>query len=247
MFNKSSPVYLFVLLCTLIASPTQAAQRAFVASSGSDANNCAFATPCRTFGQAMTAVDPNGEIIVLNSAGYGSVTLTKSVSLTAAPGVYAGISVFPGFAGITIASNVNVIMRGLSINSQGGNNGILMSGNSNLSIENCVIANFSGVGQNGISVTSAASVRMVDTIVRDNDTGIQLQAGAVTDISGSKFLGNNTAILASSVSSPPTSVVISDSIVAAGGTGVEAISSGSGSSQINMVRSAVTNNLEGIT
>ena len=35
-------------------------------------------------------------MIVLDSAGYGPVTTTKAVSLTAPPDVYAGISVFSG-------------------------------------------------------------------------------------------------------------------------------------------------------
>ncbi|CAH1906361.1 Right handed beta helix region [Candidatus Nitrotoga sp. HW29] len=246
MFNKSSLVYLPTLLCALIITPVQAAQRAFVASYGSDSNSCVILSPCRTFAQAMTVVDPNGEVVVLDSAGYGSVTLTQSVSLIAAPGIYAGIAVFPGTSGVTIAASVDVVLRGLAINSQNGNNGILMNGSSSLSIENCVISNFSGIGQHGIFVNSAASVRITDTLVRDNDTGIQLQGGAITDISNSKFLGNNTAILATSTTSPFTSVTISNSIVTAGGTGIEAISSGSGSSRISMIRSSVTNNLKGV-
>ncbi|RFC36358.1 MAG: Right handed beta helix region [Candidatus Nitrotoga sp. LAW] len=246
MFNKSSPVYLFTILCALIITPAQAGQRAFVASYGNDANSCIPLSPCRSFAKAVTVVDPNGEVLALDSAGYGIVTLTQPISLTAAPGIYAGITVFPGESGVTIAASVDVVLRGLTINSQGGNNGILMSGSSSLSIENCVISNFSGVGQRGVFVDSAASVRMVDTLVRDNDTGIQLQGGAITDISGSNFLGNNTAILATSTSSPFTSVTISDTIVTAGGTGIEASSSGTGSAQINMIRSSVTNNLKGI-
>ena len=247
MLNRSSPLYVFTILSTLIMSPAQAGQRAFVASYGSDTNSCGPVTPCRTFAKAVTVVDPNGEVVALDSSGFGSVTLTQSVSLTAAPGAYVGITAFPSTNGVTIAANVNVVLRGISINGLGGNTGISMSGNSNLSIENCVISNFSTLGQFGIFVNSAASVRIVDTLVRDNDTGIKLQGGSVTDISGSKFLGNNTAIFATSTASPFTSVVISDSIVTSGGTGIKATSSGSGNSRTNMIRSSVTNNLEGIT
>ena len=138
------------------------------------------------------------------------------------------------------------MLRGLSINGQGGANGILMNSDGNLSIENCVISNFSGAGQHAVLVNAAASVRMVDTLIRDNDTGIQLQAGAVTDISGSKFLGNGNGIHTASTSSPFTSTTISDTIVTGGGTGIEAISSGTGSARIQMIRSSVTNNLTGI-
>ena len=108
-----------LLLCVL---PAQAAQRTFVSTAGSDANtasSCASTTPCRGFGAALTVTDAGGEIIALSSGGYGPVTITKSVSLISPEGVYAGISVFSG-AGITIATaGVNVILRGLSVNSMG--------------------------------------------------------------------------------------------------------------------------------
>lgn len=245
MFKKSQSTYLCTLLFALVINPAQAVQRSFVASYGNDVNDCSALLPCRSFAKAVTVVDPNGEVVALDSAGFGPVTLPQPISLTAAPGAYAGITASSG-SGVTIAANVDVVLRGLTINGLGGTSGILMSGSSSLSIENCVISNFSGVGQRGIFVNSAASVRIVDTLVRDNDTGIQLQGGAVTDISGSKFLGNNTAILATSTSSPFTSVVISDTVVTAGGTGIEAISSGTGSSRINMIRTSVTNNLKGV-
>ena len=250
MLRNSPPVYLLAILSAIIATPAQAGvQRAFVASYGLNSNtsfNCDVTHPCRQFLAAVTVVNPDGEVVALDTAAYGAVTITQSISITAAPGAYAGITAFPGANGVTIASNVDVVLRGLTINGQGGNNGILMSGNSSLSIENCVISNFSGGGQKGVFVNSAASVRIVDTLVRDNDTGIQLQGGAFTDISGSKFLGNNTAILATSSSSPFTSVTISDTIVSAGGTGVEAIASGTGSSRIEMIRTSITTNLKGI-
>jgi len=40
----------------------------------------------------MTQVDPGGEVIALDAAGYGAVTITKSVNIIANPGFYAGIT-----------------------------------------------------------------------------------------------------------------------------------------------------------
>ena len=77
------------------------AQRTFVASVGSDAGPCSITAPCRGFAAAVTKTSAGGEVIVLDSAGYGAVTITKSVSIIAPPGVYAGISVFSG-NGITV-------------------------------------------------------------------------------------------------------------------------------------------------
>ncbi|MEO8675952.1 MAG: hypothetical protein ABI569_10255 [Casimicrobiaceae bacterium] len=101
-----------------------AAQRTFVASNGLPANtafSCSIAKPCRAFSEAIGVTNSGGEVVVLNSAGYGSVTVTKSVSIVAPQGIYAGITVFSG-AGVTINAGASdiVVLRGLSINGQGG-------------------------------------------------------------------------------------------------------------------------------
>ncbi|RFC39540.1 MAG: Right handed beta helix region [Candidatus Nitrotoga sp. CP45] len=251
MLRNSPALCLLVLLCATIANPANAlVQRAFVASYGSNSNvasNCPVNLPCRTFDSAVTVVATDGEVVALDTAPYGTVTLTRSISLTAAPGAYAGMSVFPGATGITIASpGVNIVLRGLTINGQGGTAGVSMTAGSKLSIENCVISNFNGSNQSGVLVDTAATVRIVDTLVRDNDFGIEFRGGATADISGSKFLGNsNVAIYAHSINSTTTTVAISDTVVTGGGTGIEALST-SGNSRITMVRTTITNATEGI-
>ena len=86
------------LLSVLVGGRADAVQRAHVATYGLNSNtsfNCSVANPCRFFQAATSVVDPNGEVVVLDSGGYGAVTLTQSISLIAPPGVYAGISVLP--------------------------------------------------------------------------------------------------------------------------------------------------------
>jgi hypothetical protein len=147
-----------------------AAQRTFVASYGLTANtafDCSIAKPCRAFNEAIGVTSPKGEVIVLDSAGYGPVTVTKAVSLVAPSGIYAGISVSSG-DGVTVnagASDV-VVLRGLSINGQGGNRGILFQSGARLRIENCIV---SGMSVAGISHNAAnGEMIVIDTIVRDN-------------------------------------------------------------------------------
>ena len=74
----------FTLAMTALAAADAAAtaQRTFVASTGNDANPCSLAQPCRGFARAFRQASP-GEVIVLDSAGYGLVTITQSVSLIA--------------------------------------------------------------------------------------------------------------------------------------------------------------------
>jgi hypothetical protein len=95
------PAAVLAMLVAFAASSASAIPRTFVASSGKDTHACTRAQPCRGFAAALALTDAGGEIVVLDSAGYGPVTIDKSVSIVAPPGVYAGISVLSG-DGITI-------------------------------------------------------------------------------------------------------------------------------------------------
>ena len=83
MFRTRFAVTLVVLGSTLFTGHAAAVQRAHVATYGLDSNtsfSCDAAHPCRFFQAATTVVDPNGEVVVLDSGGYGAVTITKSLS-----------------------------------------------------------------------------------------------------------------------------------------------------------------------
>ena len=140
-------------VATLAAVPAfGTAQRTFVSSAGDDLNVCSLVAPCRSFGRALTQTNDSGEIIVIDSAGYGVVTIGKSVSIVAPAGVYAGISVFPGTDGVVIAgAGIEVALRGLTINGQGGNRGIFYTFGARLRVSSCVISKMSGAGIASIS------------------------------------------------------------------------------------------------
>lgn len=248
MLRLSPAVLVLSLMGALVTTTAEATQRVFVSSFGSDTNtslNCTFTNPCRGFTAAMTVVDPGGEVLALDSVGYGAVTITKSVTISAAPGAYAGITVPTGQTGVTIATpGVRVTLRGLVINSTGGNNGVAMTSGAKLAIENCVIANFTVAGGNGIFVNANAKVRITDTIIRDNDTGVLLQGGAIAAISASKILGNATAGLKvfSQAAGSLTNVVVSDTLVSGNAIGVWAHEEdGTALSRIMIIRSAIAN------
>jgi hypothetical protein len=57
--------------------------RTFVSGHGSDSNACTVAAPCRTFQHAHDTVGGGGEVVALDAAGYGSITINKSVTITA--------------------------------------------------------------------------------------------------------------------------------------------------------------------
>ena len=191
MSRMYSVTLIIALLSVLVVGRADAVQRAHVATYGLDSNtsfNCSVANPCRFFQAATTVVDPNGEVVVLDSGGYGGVTLTQSIALIAPAGVYAGISVFPGAHVVTIATaGVNVVLRGLTINGQGGDIGINMTAGARLTVENCLIANLA----NGIVVNTPAIVRVTDTTIRDTaGYGLILVDGTRATVTRATISGN---------------------------------------------------------
>jgi hypothetical protein len=78
-------------VCSLGTAPAHARARVFVASYGNDANPCTFGSPCKTFQQAVDVVDTGGEVTAIDSAGFGPITIIRSVTITSPPGVEAGV------------------------------------------------------------------------------------------------------------------------------------------------------------
>src|SRR5215831_13205008 len=73
-----------------------ASQRTFVASFGFDVGTCALLAPCRSFNFAIGQTNPGGEVVILDTAGYGGMTINKSIKIIGPSGVYGGISVLGG-------------------------------------------------------------------------------------------------------------------------------------------------------
>src|SRR6266487_2001015 len=105
------------------------ANRVFVsARSGNNANSCDnILTPCQTFAGAVLQLNPGGEAIVLDSGGYGPVTITQSVTIDAPAGVTAFIHPPSGTAVTLHGSAATVVLRGLTLNG-GSGSGILWDG-----------------------------------------------------------------------------------------------------------------------
>src|SRR5205807_772508 len=78
------------------ASMTQAqATRTWVSGVGDDANPCSRTAPCKTFAGAISKTADGGEIDALDPGGFGTVTITKSVTIDGTTGA--------GFAGVLAA------------------------------------------------------------------------------------------------------------------------------------------------
>jgi len=121
--NRHALASIAVILSVLASGDVLAtAQRTFVASTGNDANPCSLTLPCRGFAAAVAQTNAGGEVIVLDSAGYGPVAIAQSISIIAPTGIYAGVTA-PGDA-ITITGGGVVELRGLTLVGGGGSMGI---------------------------------------------------------------------------------------------------------------------------
>jgi hypothetical protein len=163
----------FLALAALVATAglvpgiASAAQRTFVASYGNDANLCTRALPCRTFAAAIGLTDSGGEVIALDSAGFGPVTIAQSVSLIAPSGVYAGITALAGQDGVSVnGAGVRVALRGLHVNGlAGSDNGVQFVQGAALEIDRCTI---SGFDHAGVRVYGGGEIYVNESTVRAN-------------------------------------------------------------------------------
>src|SRR6266511_2093873 len=83
--NNSRFVFRVVLFVSTILTLTSLshaqATRTWVSGVGDDVNPCSRTAPCKTFAGAISKTVSNGEINCLDPAGYGAVTITKSITI----------------------------------------------------------------------------------------------------------------------------------------------------------------------
>jgi hypothetical protein len=190
MFKQNlTRVFTFALLFLLAAVATQGqAPRTFVSSTGSDANDCSRSAPCRNFQRGHDAVTAGGEVVALDSAGYGAVSITKSVTITG-EGVHAAAT-GPSGGGNVVTVNgagITVILRNLQVQSHPtgvGGSGIFARNFAVLHIESCTIrASSAGIQfvPNSADGTPARKLFIKDSIFRNNGgSGISLTNAADT-------------------------------------------------------------------
>jgi hypothetical protein len=209
MKNRIS--FLLGLGLLLIATSAQAqSPRTWVSESGSDDSfDCSRTAPCKTFAGAISRTAPSGEISVIDPGDYGSVVITKSITInggSALAGIQVGgvnAVIVNVTAPVTVDPGV-VILRGLSINGGGvvdpvtgspvpGLNGIRYLAGAGLVIENCSIYGFSQSGIE-VSLTGAKNLVVKNSALTDDVAGINLTnttgAGTLAQVTNSLIAGN---------------------------------------------------------
>jgi hypothetical protein len=239
-------------IATLLVLGAQAAQaqntRSFVSSqSGLDTNPCTRTAPCRSFAFALTQTNAGGEINTLDPGGYGTVTITKSISIVSGLGE-AGVLVPAGQTGITINAGATDIinLRGLIIEGAGvGVNGVAFNSGASLNVQNSVIRGITNIGLN-FTPSASSMLSVSNTLIADfpnvnvNNIGINIAPGAVAvkavlDRADILRMGG-TAVNAAGAS---TTVTLLDSTIVGNAVGVNIAS---GATVVSYGNNAITGN-----
>jgi hypothetical protein len=179
-------------IASTLLSATRAAElptsiRTFVSSLGSDGNtaaSCPQAKPCRTLAAAYTVTTVGGEIIALDTAEYGPITVTGKLSIFGTDNAL--IAVATDTTGVTInaAAGDRVIIRNFIITGAGATNtkGIALN-SGQLALQHATLKQLTI----GLDVTNTRA-DLTNTDIIDNDTGI-ITTGTGSDGAISAFTG----------------------------------------------------------
>ena len=203
------------------------AARTWVSGVGDDVNPCSRTAPCKTWAGAIGKTATGGTIDALDPGGFGTVTITKSITIDGT-GTLASILSGAGANGVVVdAPGSTVILRDLDIEGIGtGLNGINVLGVGSLRVESTRIYGFT---QNGINFSPATAPNKM--IV--NDSSISNNGGdGILDTQASMGTSGNRITLRN------------DKIDANTGNGIEAQGPAAGSfnAPINTYNTALSDN-----
>ncbi|HEX8176242.1 MAG TPA: hypothetical protein VF543_14085 [Pyrinomonadaceae bacterium] len=196
--NKLSIIFKLLVSVAFTLAITSIAQaqatRTWVSGVGDDVNPCSRTAPCKTWAGAISKTAAGGEINALDPGGFGTLTITKSITVDGTQGQGFGSTLNSGgINGFVINDSlaasprtINVTLRNLSIDGAGstlGLNGIRFISGRTLNVENVQIFNQSN---NGIDVDLSGGVASDRSRVylRDVDIhnvtgiGVRMQASA---------------------------------------------------------------------
>jgi hypothetical protein len=192
IFSASFKVLTCAIFFAALSAVAQAqATRTWVSGVGDDVNPCSRTAPCKTYAAAIAKTATNGEISTLDPGGYGSVTITKSITIEGTAGQGYGSIIHGGSPtgtnGVTIAfdmfsassppeTNKTVRLRNLNINGNAGMTGNPGSGlrsirilggtmvtNTEVFVEDCVLDGSQGNPGRGIEDTRSGGGKLIVT------------------------------------------------------------------------------------
>lgn len=259
-FRFTLKILAIAIFTFAFASMAQAqATRTWVSGVGDDVNPCSRTAPCKTFAGAISKTAAGGEIDCLDPGGFGTVTITKSITIDGTKGAGFGSILASGTNGINVndsasgsPNTINVYLKNLSINgATTGLVGINISSGRQVWVEDCQIFGFRSGNGNAIRDTRTAAVTNPPMGLFVYDTKMVNNIGSAVSISASnttsyKASFNRVSIYGNSshgidVTNGNAQITNSD-ISGNLGNGVR-VNSGA---QVNVIGTALNNNGTGV-
>ena len=205
MTTRDPVMRLLLLICfaVAVAGTASAQSRTWVSGEGDDINPCSRTAPCKTFAGAISKTATNGEINCLDPAGFGAVTITKSITIDCHE-VYAGVLQTANSNGVNIAidnfvgtdTRRTVQLRNLNFSgADTGARGISITGsslgvNSEVYVEDCMLDGSFGTNGSGIS-----DARNGGGLLSVSNTTIRNMLGAGIGVAKSFLSGTTRVVL----------------------------------------------------
>jgi hypothetical protein len=233
-----------LLAAIAAAAPAHAIPRTFVSGTGGGAV-CSRAAPCATFQAAHDATDPGGEINCIDAGEFGSLGISKSITVDCAGTL--GAALVSGI--LVIADGVTVRLRNLTIRGpEGLDQAALTFGNGvAIFVENCVITRSSGAGIAIFPNAVNAKLFVSDTIISGNTThGIVMQpfgTGSVRALVDGVRVEKNGSEGVRADGSAGTGLVaaqIRNSVISGNGTGLRSLAAAGATVAVTVDRSSLT-------
>jgi copper-binding protein NosD len=186
-------------VCLFCSSLAQAqATRTWVSGVGDDANPCSRTAPCKTFAGAISKTAAGGEINCLDPAGFGAVTITKSIAIDCHHTLGGILAASVNGVIVNALSTDKIILRGLDINGAGGAGGLdgvrFLAGGS-LTVEDTTINNMTNGINISLNQTANAELYVTHSYIRNNsNVGIFISnagAGVVHTVVEQSTVDNN--------------------------------------------------------
>jgi hypothetical protein len=254
MMTKSTLLSTFLgalFVAGLAIAPAHAqATRTWISGVGDDANPCSRTAPCKTWAGAISKTAPGGEMDALDPGGFGTVTITKSITLDGGGGQVASILSSPGVNGINVSAAATdvIILRNLRINGAGGATGVAINTAARVVIEKCDIFGFATSGVTAAPSSGTVAVKIQETTLNNNNVGVSSKptGGATVNMSvDHSWLDANVGggIKVDGTGGGPSNVSINDSSMSLnGGAGANGVSGSSGNVAMDLMRDTITKN-----
>ncbi|MDX6611534.1 MAG: hypothetical protein QOD75_720 [Blastocatellia bacterium] len=243
-----------IFMCALVSTAQAQTTRTFVSGVGDDANPCSRTAPCKTYNGAISHTARDGEISTLDPNGFGTVIITKSITINGGGGGSGyGSILAAGTNGVTVnitdSTDTRKSVRLDWLNINGASTGLkgvkFIAGNA-LHVENTVVDGFT---QEGIDVNTPSNSPLLFlknvTIRNCVGSGISTLA-AGTNSTSIAFNGVNVTKCSNGLNAQNgTRGSIRDSMFGLNTTGINTSQVGS-PTEVNIDSSLITGHATGI-